>query len=139
MNAITRAITKSKIKPANRKPREQKKESPGECRLDRDLRVMGILFEREFRFYPSRRWKVDFVLHESRHAIEVEGGVMAMGRHQRPEGFIADMEKYNHLTLSGWKLLRFSTQDVISGRAINMILVALGLLPIDVLAKKPLQ
>ncbi len=45
-------------------------------------------------------------------AIECEGGVYTMGRHTRPTGYINDMEKYNHATLLGWRLLRFTPKQI---------------------------
>lgn len=61
-------------------------------------------------------------------AIEVEGAVEKIGRHQRPEGFIEDIYKYNSLILEGWKLLRFTTKMVMNGEAIKVILEALEVL-----------
>jgi hypothetical protein len=40
--------------------------------------------------------------------IEIEGGIWLQGRHNRATGFIADMEKYNEATLSGWRIFRLA-------------------------------
>jgi very-short-patch-repair endonuclease len=60
-------------------------------------------------FHPTRRWELDFAWVEEKLAVEIEGGQWTQGRHQRGKGFQADMDKYNALTLSGWRLLRFTT------------------------------
>jgi hypothetical protein len=40
--------------------------------------------------------------------MEIEGGIWLQGRHNRATGFIADMEKYNEATLSGWRIFRLA-------------------------------
>lgn len=72
---------------------------------------------REYRFAPPRRWRIDFAWgHESLDlgllAVELEGGVHSRGRHVRGGGFEADVEKYNELTRRGWRLLRFTSQQL---------------------------
>ena len=81
---------------------------------------------REFRFAGTRRWRVDFCWPEQRLAVEVEGGVWSGGRHNRGAGFLADIAKYNALTLAGYRLLRFATDQVRDGTAIATIKEALS-------------
>ena len=45
-------------------------------------------------------------------AMEVEGGVWTGGRHTRGSGFCSDMEKYNTATEMGWRVFRFTPQQV---------------------------
>ena len=52
----------------------------------------GPPLERELVFFPGRRWRADFAHRPSRSLIEVEGGVFVRGRHNRAEGFLADIE-----------------------------------------------
>ena len=77
----------------------------------------------EFKFCTTRRWKFDFayVTPTKKIAIEIEGGAWISGRHNRGAGFIADMEKYNHAALLGWRVLRFTPQQVLNGSAIAFI------------------
>ena len=77
---------------------------------------------REHRFHPGRNWRMDFAWPEYRVAVEVEGGVWGMGRHNRPRGFIADTEKYNAAAELGWIVLRFPGQAIKSGKAIEQTL-----------------
>lgn len=110
------------------KPRKKKIPQPpskGEEVLALHLKANKIQFRREYQFYPSRGWKLDFAILGVKLAIEVEGAVEKIGRHQRPEGFIADIYKYNTLIIEGWRLLRFTTKMVMNGEAIKMILEAI--------------
>ncbi len=77
----------------------------------------------EYRFDKKRRWKIDYAFIEYKLAIEVEGGswLPGGGRHNRPIGFLLDLEKYNNLTLLGWSLLRFTPGMMNSGEAIEII------------------
>lgn len=74
---------------------------------------------REYRFHPERAWRMDFAWPEHRVAVEIEGGVWGLGRHNRPRGFIADTEKYNAAAKLGWTVLRFTAQTIRSGEAIE--------------------
>jgi very-short-patch-repair endonuclease len=82
--------------------------------------------EREVRFHPTRKWRFDFAWREQRLAVEVEGGTWAGGRHTRGEGFAEDCTKYNAATLAGWRVLRFTSEMVESGEAVQAIEQALG-------------
>ena len=53
--------------------------------------------------------------------VEVEGGIWSGGRHTRGKGYLGDMEKYNAATVMGYQVLRFSTEQVKSGLAIQQI------------------
>lgn len=101
------------------------KRSKGELILESHLKAYKILFEAEYRFC-DRRWRFDFAFPPKRIAVEVEGGIYTFGRHNRPTGMIADMEKYNEAAIMGWTVLRFTPQQVKSGEAINKILKTLG-------------
>lgn len=85
---------------------------------------------KEFCFFQGRKWRADFaIIHiptgmESHLLlIEIEGGVWVRGGggHNRGKSFLDDMEKYNHASLSGWRLLRFTPDQVLRGEAISFI------------------
>jgi very-short-patch-repair endonuclease len=85
------------------------------------LRCQGDHFpkaEREYRFHPGRDWRFDFAWPRHMVAVEVEGGVRMIGRHQRPEGFVRDLEKYNEAALLGWLVLRVADTHLESMRAL---------------------
>ena len=68
---------------------------------------------REYMFAKPRRWRFDFAIPTLGIAIEVEGGTMFRSRHTSGDGFEADCEKYNCAAIIGWKLLRFTTRQVV--------------------------
>lgn len=69
--------------------------------------------EREYRFNVTRKWRFDFAHPATRIGIEIEGGTWVQGRHNRPQGFAADCEKYNSAAELGWRLFRL-TPDMIT-------------------------
>lgn len=74
--------------------------------------------ETEYKFCDSRRWRFDYAFVKYKVAVEQEGGVWSRGRHTRGTGFIKDMEKYNKATLLGWRVLRYTPQQILD-EAIN--------------------
>ncbi len=72
---------------------------------------------REYRFDDVRRWRFDFAWPDLFFAVEVEGITYEHGRHQRKEGFEADLEKYQSAMLQGWTVYRASGAMVESGSA----------------------
>jgi very-short-patch-repair endonuclease len=96
--------------------------SPGEEAMALHLRAEKILFIREYRFHKERKWRFDFVLPKSRIAIEIEGGIWKRGAHTRGKGFEEDAEKYNAAAKLGFLVLRYSTDMVLAGQAINDVL-----------------
>lgn len=95
--------------------------------LDFQLRAVGIVLEREHRFHPTRMWRLDLAEPAKRVAVEVEGFSPATyGRHQRPEGFAKDCEKYAELAIAGWRLIRCTNGQVRSGEALGWIERALA-------------
>lgn len=94
----------------------------------RELQVekgQSVALYREHKFYFARRWKFDFAVLWGTVpiAVEIEGGawIRGGGGHNRGQGFIDDMEKYNYASFCGWRLLRFTPQQVCDGSAIAFI------------------
>jgi len=79
--------------------------------------------EREYRFHPTRKWRVDFVWVEQRLAVEIEGGIWRRGggAHSHPLNIERDIEKSNALTLAGFHLLRITDKAIKSGVAFAMV------------------
>ena len=101
-------------------------ESIGESMLANQLRVLKISFEQEYKFHPKRKWRADFHIVGKNILVEVEGGVWSGGRHTRGKGYIGDMEKYNAAVVLGFQVLRFSTEQVKSGLAVQQIEMMVG-------------
>jgi hypothetical protein len=65
---------------------------------------------REERFHDTRRWRFDLAFVGALVAVECDGGqfVAGGGRHNTD----ADREKLNHAAALGWRVLRFSPQQI---------------------------
>ena len=59
-----------------------------------------------------RKWRADFAHLDSRTLIEIEGGIYINGRHNRPAGFAADLEKYFEASLAGWRVVRLGPKEL---------------------------
>lgn len=110
---------------------------------------------KEYRFTQKRLFKADFAWPEIKLIVEIEGGtrggkqikcnhckqpvsfwanrmkrwipVKLGGRHNRAEGYEKDCEKYNLALIDGWKVLRFTTNQVKNRTAINTTIRAIKL------------
>jgi very-short-patch-repair endonuclease len=82
---------------------------------------LNVTVTPEYRFDDTRKWRIDYAIVPHKIAIEVEGGAYTNGRHTRPMGFIGDMEKYNALTVQGWRLIRVQPKDLVTVKTLNMI------------------
>ncbi len=101
--------------------------SQGEDELEWHLQAASISYAREYPFARPRRFRADFFVYPDL-LIEVEGGVWSggRGRHTSGAGFTRDCEKYNEAVLRGYRVLRFTTEQVSSGLALDTIIKALG-------------
>ena len=113
--------SRKNVTKSNRKSRGAKIESEGESLLKMQLKALKIEFEQEFKFHAKRKWRADFHITGKKLLVEVEGGIWSGGRHTRGKGYLGDMEKYNAATVMGYRVIRFSTEQVISGLAIQQI------------------
>lgn len=100
--------------------------SPGEEAFALHCKAEGIPFVREHRFDRIRKWRFDFVIYptDTKIAIEIEG----RGRHQSFGGFEKDCEKYAEAAILGWRVIRVTPAQVMSGQAIDWVLRALEIL-----------
>ncbi len=88
------------------------------------MKEIDVQFVAEWRFDYTRQWRADYaVWRRGRSAVlvEFEGGVWTMGRHTRGKGFIADLEKYNTASAMGFRIFRFTPQQVLRGEAKEFI------------------
>jgi hypothetical protein len=75
----------------------------------------------EYRFAPPRKWRFDWAWPDHRVALEVEGGAFVRGRHNRPDGFVKDIEKYSEATARGWRLIRCTPAMLCTERTLGWI------------------
>lgn len=68
--------------------------------------------EMEHKFHPTRKWRFDFAWVDLKIALECDGGTFKIngGRHNSD----SDREKLNNAALLGWRVVRFSTQQLYS-------------------------
>ena len=66
---------------------------------------------KELQFRPDRKWRFDYAFPSRKIAIEIDGAIWTLGRHNRPRGYLNDMEKLNTAASMGWLVLRFSTDE----------------------------
>jgi very-short-patch-repair endonuclease len=86
------------------------------------LRAVGLPEpEREYRFHPTRRWRFDYAYPAERLGIECDGATWARGRHTRGSGFAKDAEKTTEAAILGWRVLRFTREQIESGYAVGAI------------------
>ncbi len=82
----------------------------------------------EYKFHPKRRWRFDFAYPEHMVAIEVEGLVYkGKSRHTTVSGYKGDIEKYNEAAILGWKVIRFSQDQLTKSSTFDTIKRAIGL------------
>lgn len=74
--------------------------------------LTGLSFSSEYKFHPARKWRFDFAIPEYKIAIEIEGGIWLIGRHNRPISMIKDFEKYNEAAKLGWRILKYTPEQV---------------------------
>ena len=113
--------TRPKGRSTRPKVKGEKVSNEFEAKLATELKTLKIDFEQEFEFHQVRKWRADFHLVGKKILVEVEGGIWSGGRHTRGKGYIGDMEKYNAATMMGYQVIRFSTDQVKSGLAIQQI------------------
>lgn len=73
--------------------------------------------------HKGRRWAIDYYFEKGgkKLALEIEGGIGKIGRHQRPGGFRKDMEKYNALNEYGIQLFRVEPSTLFNVRTTDYI------------------
>jgi very-short-patch-repair endonuclease len=98
---------------SSRTGKRMKRINIGEMLLAKFLEELGLEYATQVGVCFGRRWRWDFFLPDFRVAIEVDG--YFKGRHG--SGYGADNEKANYGTMNGIRVLRFSTQDVKTGKA----------------------
>lgn len=72
------------------------------------LKLMGLDYQTEHTFHPTRKWRFDFAIPSRKIAIEYEGIVADKSRHTNIKGYTEDSNKYNEAQKLGWKVLRYT-------------------------------
>lgn len=92
---------------------KQSTKSVAETLFAKHLKELKLSFQTQYKFDRNRRWRADFHIIPHRILIEIDG--YFKGRHGA--GWGADNEKRNMATMFGYRVLVFSTRDVLNGTA----------------------
>lgn len=84
------------------------------------LNAHDILYSREYRAIPNRKFRFDFLIFPD-ILIEINGGTFQHMGHSTGMGIQRDYDKHNLAVLAGFRVLMFTTEDIGSGRAIKLI------------------
>lgn len=82
----------------------------------------------EYQFHPDRKFRFDWAWPDHKIAVEQEGGIWrrgilgAAGAHSRPQAILRDLEKYNIAAKLGWRVFRFTPQEIRRGIAQSFML-----------------
>ena len=84
------------------------------------------LFQREYRFDATRRWRLDLYCDSHRLGIELHGGIYSGGRHTRGDGFWKDRLKMNAALEAGIRVLEYTPKEIADGSALAQIERVIG-------------
>ena len=80
----------------------------------------------EFRFHPSRKWRLDWAWVDQRVALEIDGAIWTRGAHGRGSGIARDQEKGNAACALGWRILRVEPRNFCVPSTFALIRQTLG-------------
>jgi len=86
----------------------------------------------EYKFAaPERQYRADFAFLEARIIVEVDGGVWRQGggAHSHPTNILRDMERTNEASIRGWRLMRFTPEELNKAQTFLMIKQAIAWKP----------
>lgn len=65
----------------------------------------GLEWVAEYKFHPTRRWRIDYACLSHKIAIEVNGGNFVFGRHSNPIQLAKEYEKRANAAALGWVMV----------------------------------
>ena len=69
----------------------------------------------EYRFHPTRLWRLDLAWPDSQIAVEIQGGIWTGGRHATGRGLQADYDKLSTAAVMGWCVILVTPSQIKSG------------------------
>jgi len=124
---VTRGLLRSQRTPGAGRHRGRKRKGAGKQFDWADTLAAYIVLAglpapaRDQELLAPRRFKTDLCWRERKLFVECDGAEWAAGQHARGRGMADDCEKWNLLTLAGWRGLRFTGSQVKSGAALATI------------------
>lgn len=92
--------------------------------LSFQLKALKIEHQREANLVPGRRFRTDIFIPPAIVA-ECDGATWTGGRHTRGQGVEDDCTKQNLLVTLGYRPMRFTKQQIKSGKAVEWIQAAM--------------
>lgn len=104
--------------------RQPNKKTPVEELLHTQLKALGITgYQRNVKFIPKRRFEADFYFPELRMVVEVDGGIwLPKSGHTSGEGYQRDRRRDQLALAHGLQTLRFTSEQIRSGEAIDYLM-----------------
>jgi hypothetical protein len=84
--------------------------------------------ERQYYYARPRKLRADFAWPDVMLLCECQGGVWSRRAHGSITGILADIDRLNAATISGWRLIRVTPDMVKNGEALKLIERALQVL-----------
>ena len=76
------------------------------------LKSVDVDMVQQYKFHPTRRWRLDFADTETLVCVEIDGGEFMTGKktsaHNRGARRVQDYEKRNSATEMGWAVLQLT-------------------------------
>ena len=76
------------------------------------LKAIGVEMIQQYKFHPTRRWRLDFANVSSKVALEIDGGEFLTGKkkgaHNRGSQMANDYEKRNAAIELGWVVFQLT-------------------------------
>lgn len=94
----------------------KRKQTEAQLLLAVHLKELGIATVAEFTVADDRNWRFDLAAPKYRLAFEANGGKWS-GGHRRGKAIEDENDKLNYATLSGWRVLQFTNEQILDGRA----------------------
>jgi hypothetical protein len=85
-----------------------------------------IPLEREYRFAPPRRYRLDFAYLSGKVAIEINGGNWIGGRHSTADGLAKEYEKLRLLAMNDWLYYPLTGEDLTLNNLESLAALCLG-------------
>jgi hypothetical protein len=93
-----------------------------EVKLSENGAPKGI---REYKFDPTRQWRIDLAWPNKLVGVEVQGGIWISGAHTRGSGILLDSEKSLAASSQGWRLIPVVPEFITDNTAVRGITNAL--------------
>jgi hypothetical protein len=77
--------------------------------------------EYEYKFHPTRKWRMDLAWVDKKIFVEVQGGIFVNGRHSRGAAMLKEWEKINNASAMGWRVLYCQPCDLCTMDMVKLI------------------